>query len=259
MITPKSIKSVTKMVLFKVRDASRPLLRIVEHGDQYYCPCCETSLRRLKPYGVVPRANAMCGVCGSLERDRLMHLFITEQTNLYDRSPKKLLHIAPEPMMARLFRRAEGVDYLSADLFDVRAMVKMDITDIQYPDDTFDVVYCSHVLEHVPDDRRAMREFRRVLKPTGWAILQVPITADTTFEDLSVTDPKERERLFGQYDHVRCYGPDYKDRLIEAGFHVDAIEFAKGLDDETVRRLGLVRDECVYLCRKERPVKSTTE
>ena len=129
-------------------------------------------------------------------------------------------------------------------------MVRLDICDIPCGENTFDVIYCSHVLEHVTDDRKALREFRRVLKNGGWAILQVPITSDVTFEDATVTDPSERERLFGQHDHVRRYGPDYRDRLIEAGFSVTVDGFARELDDSTASRYGLMRSEDVYFCRK---------
>ena len=180
-----------------------------------------------------------------------MWLYMTEKTNLFDGNQKKMLHVAPEPELSSLIQKADYINYLSADLFAPNAMVKMDITDIQYPDNTFDVIYCSHVLEHVQDDRKAMGEFCRVLKPGCWAILQVPITADTTFEDPTVISPKERERLFGQHDHVRRYGPDYKDRLVEAGFSVTVDGFARELDNRTVRRFGLMRDEVVYFCRKQ--------
>jgi SAM-dependent methyltransferase len=130
-------------------------------------------------------------------------------------------------------------------------MVEMDVTSIQYPDDCFDVIYCSHVLEHVPDDRAAIRELYRVLKPGGWAILQVPISADATFEDPTVTDPDARERLFGQDDHVRRYGPDYADRLAAAGFLVSVDGFVRELDDREITHFGLERSEDVYFCRKE--------
>lgn len=131
-----------------------------------------------------------------------------------------------EPCFERRFRRQIGAGYLTADLL-LPADEKMDITGIQHPDDSFDVVYCSHVLEHVPDDRKAMREFYRVLKPSGWAIFMIPITVDKTVEDPTITDPQERLRLFGQDDHVRRYGPDFVDRLQEAGFSV-TVTSAKG-------------------------------
>jgi SAM-dependent methyltransferase len=251
MIGTKTLRSTTKMVLARTQERFQPILRVVERGSERYCPCCESSLRRFKTYGVVPRPNAMCGVCGSLERDRLVYMFVRRETDLEDGAPKKVLHIAPEPLFTRLFREAANTDYVSADLMDVSAMVRMDITDIQYPENSFDVIYCSHVLEHVPDDRLAMREFYRVLKPGRWAILQVPITAEKTFEDPSVTDPKERERLFGQYDHVRRYGPDYVDRLTEAGFSVQVVDFVSKLDPHEAARNGLRPDDRIYFCRKE--------
>ena len=147
---------------------------------------------------------------------------------------KKMLHVAPEEQLSRLFGSALGIDYLSADLLSSNAMIRMDIMDIQYPDETFDVIYCSHVLEHVSDDRKAMRELHRVLRTGGWAILQVPIsTAEVTFEDPKITRPKERERAFGQFDHVRRYGADYKDRLEDAGFSVEVDGFVR---DRTIER-----------------------
>jgi ubiquinone/menaquinone biosynthesis C-methylase UbiE len=161
-----------------------------------------------------------------------------------------MLHIAPEEQLATLFRRTKSIDYLSGDLSRT-AMVRMDIRDIQYPDKTFDVIYCSHVLEHVTEDRKAMAEFYRVLKPGGWAILQVPITADHTIEDATVTSPAERERLYGQRDHVRRYGPDYKDRLVSAGFRVKVEAFAQELSQEEIHRYGLMESEDIYFCEKD--------
>jgi SAM-dependent methyltransferase len=227
-------------------------LRFRHFGLRRYCPCCRSHLRRFKPFGLDPRPEALCPVCGSLERHRLIYLYVAQRTDLFDGNPKKMLHIAPETQLSQLFRKADGIDYLSADLFVPNAMVKMDVMDIHYPDNTFDVIYCSHVLEHVADDRKAMREFYRVLMVGGWAILQVPDPVGTaTVEDPSVTSPEDRERLFGQHDHVRRYGMDYKDRLGEAGFSVLVDGFVRELDDRTTARFGLMRSEDVYLCRKE--------
>ena len=139
---------------------------------------------------------------------------------------------------------------MTADLFNPRVMVSMDVTNIRYPNHSFDVIYCSHVFEHVVDDRKAMREFRRVLKPGGWAILNVPITVERTFEDPTVIDPAERLRLFGQDDHVRCYGPDYVDRLREAGFTVEVTTVADLVPAETATQMGLTEASGeIYTCR----------
>lgn len=242
----------------RVRDRFRPVLRVVYGGAGNYCYCCESSVRRFYPYGLKPRPNARCPVCLCLERHRLIMRFLREKTNLFRPPRKKMLHVAPEPAFAGLFQAHEFIDYLSADLCDPTAMVHFDLTDIPYSDDSFDVIYCSHVLEHIPDDRRAMKELYRVLKPEGWAILQVPITAKSTFEDPTVTSPEERERLFGQYDHVRRYGPDYVDRLTKAGFDVAVDSSAQELNDEQRQCWGIRADAKVYFCRagKEKAVST---
>ncbi len=226
------------------------LYRITLFGLARYCPCCKASLRKFRPFGLVPRKEALCPVCRSLERHRLIWLYFSQKTDLLNGKKKRMLHVAPEAQLSQLFNAPEHIDYLSADLMNPSAMVKMDITDIQYPDNTFDVIYCSHVLEHILDDRKAMREFCRVLKDDGWAILQVPITDEATFEDPSVTSPEERERIFGQYDHVRRYGPDYEDRLAESGFSVTVDGFVRELDEKETKRFGLTQTEDVYFCKK---------
>jgi SAM-dependent methyltransferase len=241
-----------KVIAYEKRPELRRAVEKWRHyGFARYCPCCKAHLRRFTPFGTIPRPEAQCPLCGSLERHRLISLYVIKKTNLFDGWPKRMLHVAPEPQLSHLFRAAESMEYLSADLSAPGAMVKMDITDIQYPDNTFDIIYCSHVLEHVTDDRRAMREFYRVLKPGGWAILQVPVVGNTTLEDSSVISPEERQRLFGQHDHVRQYGLDYKERLIGAGFCVTVDDFVRELNDRDVHRFGLRRNEDVYLCWKD--------
>jgi SAM-dependent methyltransferase len=226
------------------------LARSVKHyGGAHYCPCCDKNLRKFSPYGLVQRENAMCAICGSLERHRLIWLFFLNQTDLFDGSKKSMLHVAPELQFYRHFQAKKYINYLSADLDSPIAMEKMDITKIQHPDESFDVIYCSHVLEHVPDDRKAMREFHRTLKSGGWAILQVPITADVTYEDPSIVSPKERELAFGQHDHVRRYGPDYKNRLEEAGFDVNVVDYFQEFSPAEIEKMGLVKEE-IYFCRK---------
>jgi len=189
------------------------------YGEGRFCPVCSKSFSRFRRFR--SREDAQCPHCGALERHRLLWLYSSKKTDLFDGTPKKMLHVAPEPCFESRLKKRLGDGYLTTDLYATRAMEKMDITSIEYPDQSFDVIYCSHVLEHVQDDKRAMREFFRVLKNNGWAILLAPITAEKTFEDPSIVDPLERLKAFGQEDHVRRYGPDYVDRLREAGFSVE--------------------------------------
>lgn len=167
------------------------------------------------------RLNALCPVCDSSDRERLVYLWLKCRTDLMER-PRRILHFAPEPSLSSVFSRMNNADYLTADLMNPQVMVQVDVTQIPYDDEHFDAVICNHVLEHVPDDARAMSELCRVLKKGGTAVLQVPIsgTAEETFEDFSLIEPAEREAAFGQDDHVRIYGQDYVERLRRAGFEV---------------------------------------
>ncbi|HZP60205.1 MAG TPA: methyltransferase domain-containing protein [Opitutaceae bacterium] len=200
----------------------RSIRKIFFKGRERFCPVCESKLKAFLPYGVVKkvRANSYCPVCGTVERHRFSWLFLKWRTTFFDGTRKRFLHLAPEGCLKGKFQDVPGVDYLSADLTDPCAMVRMDLTDIQYPRASFDAVYCSHVLEHIPDDLKAMRELYRVLAKGGWILIQVPLREGPTIEDAGVTDPKERECRFGQHDHVRVYGMDLTDRLQRVGFHV---------------------------------------
>jgi hypothetical protein len=234
-----------------VRSIRRVVNSLLYHGNRRYCPVCEKSSRRFGKTGIIPREDAKCMCCGALERHRFVWLYFRGMTDLLNRKPKKVLHVAPEPCFRQRLLKELGLDYVTADLSDPRAAVKMDITDIQFPDESFDVIYCSHVLEHVQEDKQAMREFHRVLKRDGWAILLVPITAERTFEDPRITDPVERLRFFGQEDHVRCYGPDYVERLREAGFTVKTIGVGDIFTENERAHLGLTSASGeIYFCTK---------
>jgi SAM-dependent methyltransferase len=178
-------------------------------------------------------------------------LYLANKTDLFDGRPKKVLHVAPERCLQPLFSRSLGQGYLTADLAKNRAMVQMDITKIDHADGSFDVIYCSHVLEHVLEDRQAMREFYRVLRPGGWAILLVPITVERTFEDPTIVSPRDRLRVFGQEDHVRRYGPDFVDRLRETGFDVRTIRVQDLYGQADAIHMGLTA-ACgdIYHCTK---------
>jgi len=228
-----------------------PDLAKQEESHRAFCPCCNGSFPQFISGGPNLRPNACCPRCGSLERHRLLWLYLQQKTNLFSER-LKVLHVAPERIYQDAFKSLPNLDYLSADIASPLAMVKMDITAIDYPEASFDVIFCNHVLEHIPDDRLAMRELYRVLNPGGWAILQVPIDLSraVTYEDPTIVTPEERERHFGQDDHVRWYGADYGARLAEAGFKVTVDDFAAGFDNATAERCGIIRGEDIYLCRK---------
>lgn len=220
-------------------------------GSNRYCPVCSKSFRSFRKAGLIRREDAECFWCGSLERHRLVWMYFKKMTNLFNGSNKKMLHVAPEPCFESQLKSRIGADYVTADLSDPRAMVTMDITNIQYPDESFDVIYCSHVLEHVQDDKKAMREFHRVLKRDGWAILLVPISGEKTIEDPTISDPSERRRLFGREDHVRRYGVDYLNRLREAGFKVKVIVQSDFLTNAESILFGITEASGeIYYCTK---------
>lgn len=227
------------------------IMQLLPRYRARYCPLCGSYAPAFLPFGTVPRPDAQCPTCGSLERHRLAWLFFQQRTNIFQRTPKSMLHIAPERQLEKRFKQLAHLDYLTADLFNPTVMVKMDITDVQYPDNTFDIIYCSHVLEHVSDDRKAMRELHRVLKLDGWAVIMVPITAEKSFEDPSIMDPSARERVFGQHDHVRRYGPDFEERLAEAGFKVEPIVPTEIVPLKEIRRLAIREGQApLFLCTK---------
>lgn len=225
--------------------------RVPYAGRGRLCPVCGRWSRRFKPAGIVPRPEARCPRCGALERHRFVWLFFERCTNLFDGRPKQVLHIAPEACFEARLRQRLGEEYLTADLLNPHVMVQMDITDIQYPAGSFDVIYCSHVLEHVPDDQQAIRELCRVLRPGGWAVLMVPITVERTYEDPSITDPAGRLAAFGQENHVRRYGLDFAERLCAAGFKAEVVQVSDLLPPHEARRRGLTRASGpIFYCTK---------
>lgn len=229
----------------------RPIRALAYRGTGRYCPVCNRSSDRFASFGRPARKDAQCVQCDSLERHRLVWLFFLNRTDLFRGARCSMLHVAPESCLEPRLRQRLGPDYLTADLLDPAAEIRMDVTRIGFPDRHFDVIYCSHVLEHVPDDRRAMAEFHRVLKDDGWAVLVVPITAERTVEDPGVTDPAERLRLFGQEDHVRRYGPDFVDRLRAAGFRVETVSVGDLATEAEAERMGLTADAGdIFFCTK---------
>jgi len=210
-------------------------------GRKRSCPLCGGSFRRFLPKGVPARAEAMCPRCLSLERHRLLWLFLQRSMKL-GAKPVSVLHFAPEPALREKIRKLPGMRYASADLAAGRASTSMDITRLGFRSGQFDVVLCCHVLEHIPDDRAALAEIKRMLKPGGRVVIQIPLGGETTDEDPSITDPAERLRRFGQDDHVRFYGRDFAERLAAAGFRVDTVRYAETLGREEIERSRLLAE-----------------
>jgi len=234
-------------------------LAVVFKGRHVHCPICEKSYVTFLPFGTKnKRANALCIRCLSLERHRLIWLYLKRETDLFQNSSKKhLLHVAPEASFFKKMKKHKSINYYPVDKFEEgyrypSRTKNMDITNINKQDNYFDVIICNHVFEHIVDDQKAMTELLRVLKVGGWAILQVPIDYDlkVTFEDETITTPEARKEAFGQADHVRQYGLDYRDRLKNAGFKVSPISYTESFSKSERFKFGLPKYRNIYLCQK---------
>lgn len=203
------------------------------------------------PYGIDTRSNVLCPACLSLERHRLIWIYLNKETDFFT-SEQKFLHVAPEQCFQSRFKKVENLEYLTADLESPIADMHFDLHSIPLEDNSFDFFMCNHVLEHVEDDAQVMSEIYRILRVGGTAIVQVPqdYSLEKTYEDASITDPLDREKHFLQKDHVRLYGMDYPDRLRNAGFEVDELHYANVLGDELTKRYSLPENEILYVARK---------
>ena len=245
------LNSLPRPLLQRVAGWAVPLLGMLYMGRGRRCPVCGKRCRRFLPYGyVTSREDALCPRCLALERHRMIWLWIERNTTLCSELPR-LLHIAPEVSLMRHFRRMyRGSDnYITADLESPLADMHFDVQQIPLATSSIDVIICNHLLEHVEDDRAAMRELWRVMRPGGWGIMLVPEdrSRESTFEDDSITDARERTRLFGQYDHRRIYGRDYDLRLREAGFEVERIDVAATLTPEEQELFRVGSDHLVVV------------
>ena len=252
----KIISYVLKKVPRKYLQIFSPLfffiIKFLYRGNKVECPLCHTRLKKFLPYGRIPRDNALCPVCLSLERHRLLYLFMNERTSFFQKK-HVVLHIAPEVCFLKKFEEIHTNTYITADIESPLAKVKMDIHHIPYSDNFFDAILCNHVLEHVESDRKVLTELFRVLKKGGWAILQVPFfepIPEITLEDPRIISPQERFKHYGQDDHLRKYGKDYAKRIKSVGFQVDENMFVKTFSHENIQRYGLPKDELIYFCEK---------
>ena len=238
--------------LIRISFFVKPLVKILMYGNKYTDPIDGSTFRAFLPYGYNKiRNNVLSPSTYSLERHRLLWLYLKNETSFF-KAKLKVLHFAPESALMNQFKKLKNLSYDTIDLNSPIADIKGDICDLPFLDNSYDFILCNHVLEHIIDDNKAMKELYRVLKKNGIGIFQVPMdyNRDTTFEDFSVTNKKERNKLFGQYDHVRIYGLDFFDRLQKAGFSVERCEYTSKLSKEDIIKFCLPKKEIIPICRK---------
>ena len=246
------LNKIPRPMLINLSIFLRPLIYLFFKGNKFTDPIDGKSYRKFLPYGYgKQRGNALSPGTLSLERHRQMWLYLQNETDFFTQN-YKVLHIAPEQEFLRKFKKMKNLDYTSADLFSPIVDVKADILDLPFEDESFDVIFCNHVLEHIIDDKKAMSELYKKKKKGGWGILQVPMknSLEKTYEDCTITDPKERQKHFGQYDHVRWYGMDYFERLKSVGFSVDINFYSQKFSKEEKKRFGLNVTEILPVVRK---------
>ncbi|MDV7186145.1 methyltransferase domain-containing protein [Lutibacter sp. TH_r2] len=246
------LNNIPRPILIKVSYWVRPLIALFLKGTTFTDPIDGKSFRKFLPYGYgTQRSNVLSPSTLSLERHRLLWLYLKNETDFFSEN-KKVLHLAPEQCFLNRFKNLKNLDYITADLYSPIADVKADICNLPFENNSFDVVFCNHVLEHIEDDAKAMSELYRVLKPNGLGIFQIPqeLDREKTYEDFSITSPEERAKHFGQYDHVRVYGRDYFDRLRAVGFKVEEIDYSSTLPEELIKKYCLVKGEILPVCTK---------
>ncbi len=254
-----------KLYKFFLNKLPRPLLirlsypfkkvaPLLYKGNNVECPVCERSFRKFLSYGsdVAHRENVLCPYDLTLERHRMMWLYLKEHSNFFTAENLKVLHIAPEQCFHKRFKTQKNLDYLTADLVSPIADMHFDLHSIPLEDNQFEVIFCNHVMEHVDDAIQCMSELYRVMKPGGWGILQVPqdLSRDVTYEDASITSPEEREKHFWQKDHVRLFGKDYPDWLRKGGFTVTEFDFDAHYSEELQERYRFFKGEKLYIVTK---------
>jgi len=254
------IKSVVGFIL---RILPRPFLQLISKpifkfisifykGNTVKCPICNSNFSKFFPYGRESRDNALCTNCLSLERHRLLYIYLFEKSGLFEKKIN-LLHIAPEECFINVFKNHENITYTTADLESPLAEIKMDIHDMPFTDNMYDFILCNHVLEHVENDLKALREIKRILKKGGKGIVQVPFynpVPKYTIEDKSIKSKKDREKYYGQSDHVRKYGKDYKQRLESTGLKVEIIYPSDFLSRSEMKLYSVFETEEIYIIRK---------
>ena len=246
------LKFLPRKFLIKYSFLITPILRIIFRGKKYTDPIDDSNYSKFLSYGYkTVRKNALCPGTLSLERHRLLWLYLDKETNFLS-SNLKVLHVAPEQVFYKKFKKLKNWEYFTFDLNSPIADIKGDLISTNFKDEYFDLIICNHVLEHIEDDKSALDEMYRILKYNGISILQVPINVEreNTFEDLSIKSKIQREKYFGQYDHVREYGLDFKDRVEQAGFKVEMINYSKKISQDLVIKYGLMKDDLIPIGKK---------
>ena len=246
------LRFLPRKLLIKYSFYLAPFLRVLFKGNKHIDPIDGSGYSKFLSYGYkYIRKNALCPGTLSLERHRLLWLYLDKETNILS-SNLKVLHVAPEQIFYKKFRNFKHWNYLTFDINSPIADIKGDLKSMQFKDESFDLIICNHVLEHIEDDRRALKEMYRVLKKGGIAILQVPININRkqTFEDFNITSHQQREKYFGQYDHVREYGLDFKERIEEIGFEVEMLNYGVNFSKKMKIKYGLLENDLIPIAKK---------
>jgi len=241
------LKIFPRAFLIKLSILIRPILALIFKGSKFTDPINGKQYRRFLSYGYNKiRPNALCPGTLSLERHRLLWLYLTEDSDI-ENEFLNVLHIAPEQVFYKKFNEFNKWAYTTTDLDSPLADVKANICNLPFKDCTYDLILCNHVLEHIVDDIKAMKEIYRVLKPGGRAILQIPLDKERekSYEDYTITKPQDRNKYFGQYDHVRIYGMDFFNRLSDVGFRYEKIDITSKLTDKNISKYGLIKGELI--------------
>ena len=249
---------IPRPLLQRVAEWIVPVVGLLYLGKGKQCPLCGCQRRKFLPYGyVTSRENALCPNCLSLERHRLLWLWLLRESDIGRGAMAlpRLLHIAPEVALMRKFKKMyarEAERYVTADLESPLADMHFDVQQIPLEDESFDAIICNHIMEHVEDDRKALKELYRIMRRGGWGVILSPVELERekTFEDDTITDRAERTRIFGQYDHRRIYGRDYAERLREAGFEVYDIDYKNELSKAEQELYTLPADHLYIVCKE---------
>lgn len=224
-------------------------------GNKYYCNCCDKSFRKFLPKGNIKRPNAKCPYCSSLERVRLLDLYLKNETDIFQKENIKILHFAPEESLFKKLNRPD-ITYIDGDINPAYARNIIDITNIQFEDEYFDYIICSHVLGHVPNEEKAIDEMYRVLKIGGNAFVMTLLNqdADKTYEDPKITTANDRLIYYGEPDLCRLHGKDFSKRLSKSGFEVERIFYKEKLDAMTLKKgdFGNGDREIIFKCTKQK-------